>query len=423
MLSEVSYLNVQYARIFSMRIAFISSASMNSSGGDGRVARELAEALSEENEVMLVLSGKKTGIHKMGNNLTRFEVSGKKKGDVILPVLNPVKINSLFKNLRKFSPEVIHFHDQGPVAFVVLLWALKNNIPTVFTSHTIPSEVVSFGLVELFPKIQSFFDNKIFDSYFDLFLKKSSAIVAINDSVMEDLSNYELNTPVYKIPNGRNLKHYNGVSFPDITKRPVKMIFVGYLNKRKNQAFLIDAMKHVPFDDYELNLAGVSLNGSYEENLKSKVEELGVNVNFLGKVSHERIPVLLEESHFFVSASLMEVQSLAILEALASGTPVISLDNETTSEFVDESIGFNFPSEVDAEAFADKIKELAGSSPEVYGKMCEKAREKVNNLDWKNVADQTSAMYVAVVGNNRYEKKGLNGLRKLFESVDMGLFE
>ncbi len=45
------------------------------------------------------------------------------------------------------------------------------------------------------------------------------------------------------------------------------------------------------------------------------------------------------KTHAFVSASKMEVQSLAIIEALASGSPVIGLGNETVDELVDETNG------------------------------------------------------------------------------------
>ncbi|MBD3365780.1 glycosyltransferase [candidate division WWE3 bacterium] len=409
-----------------MNIAFVSSASANSSGGDGRVARELAEVLSKtpsENNILLILSGEETGKTKTTKTFTQFEISGRKKQDVILPLLDPVKINSLLKVLRDFSPDIIHFHDQGPAAFVSLLWALKNKTPTVFTSHTIPSEVVTFGLAELFPKMQSLFDSKVFDSYFDLFLKKSSAIIAINDSVLKDLETYDLETPVYTIPNGRNLENYADLSCADITATPKKLIFVGYLNKRKNQAYLIDAMKHLPKKEFELNLIGVPLNDGYDELLKNKVEKAEVLVSFVGKVPHKKIPKMLEESHFFVSASLKEVQSLSVLEALASGTPIVSLENETTNEFVDVSVGYNFPLETAPKDFAAKLKELASLPQEDYQALCLAAKEKVSHMDWSNVASQTLEMYEEVVSEAGEHSKGLNGLKNLLKSVDMRLFE
>ena len=45
-----------------------------------------------------------------------------------------------------------------------------------------------------------------------------------------------------------------------------------------------------------------------------------------------QIPNYLERAHVFPSASKMEVQSLVVIEALASGTPVVGLSNETIDE-------------------------------------------------------------------------------------------
>jgi glycosyltransferase involved in cell wall biosynthesis len=165
------------------------------------------------------------------------------------------------------------------------------------------------------------------------------------------------------------------------------------------------------------------LNDSYDVELKNKAKKLDIPVNFLGKVSHKKIPSLLEKAHFFVSASLMEVQSLAVLEALASGTPIISLPNETTSEFVDETVGYNFEGLVEPATFAEKIESLASISTKEYKNMCIEAREKVADLDWCNIAVQTVEMYKELIERKEVSRKGLNGLKKLFDTIDISLFE
>ena len=398
-----------------MRIVFVSRSSIDDIGGDGRVARELAEVLATGNEVLLILSGKRMGKTRLTSNFSILEISGIKRGDIILPMLNPVKIQAIFRSLKKFNPNIVHFHDQGPVSFVILLWALKNQIPTVFTSHTIPSEVAAFGLSELFPKMQSLFDSKVFKSYLDIFLKKSSAIIAINDSVLKDLSDFAFETPIYKIPNGRHLSLYSAVPFANITFSPKHLLYVGCLNKRKNQTYLLDVMKYLPKEEFVLDLIGVPLDASYGDCLKEKARSQDVSVQFLGKIPHEEIPGYLSKAHFFVSASLLEVQSLSILEALASGTPIISLDNETTSEFIDESVGYNFETSTAPEDFAAKVVNLSRLSVADYERMCGKTREKVKDLDWSDIAIQTLAMYKEVLVSKDKTQRRLNGLKKLLK--------
>ncbi len=67
---------------------------------------------------------------------------------------------------------------------------------------------------------------------------------------------------------------------------------------------------------------------------------------------------MLAQTHAFVSASKMEVQSLAIIEALASGSPVIGLGNETVDELVDETNGVRLPNDTSAEEFAAAIRSV-----------------------------------------------------------------
>jgi len=54
----------------------------------------------------------------------------------------------------------------------------------------------------------------------------------------------------------------------------------------------------------------------------------------MGEIPYHQIPQILEKTHVLVSASKMEVQSLVIIEALTSGTPVVGLANETIDELI-----------------------------------------------------------------------------------------
>jgi len=384
-----------------MKIAVATTSSIDSLGGDGRVAQEFAEVLSQDREVLLILSGKKGQVSPLSSKVTHFFVSGLLKGNHTLPLLTPNLLKDLPKALRGFSPDIIHLHDQGPVPFVVLLWALKHNIPVVFTCHTIPSEVVSFGLSELFPKAKKLFDNKIFDSYFDFFLKKASGIIAINNSILKDLKNTNIKTPTFLVNNGRNLEMYNKVTLPNITSSPKRILFIGFLSHRKNQRFLIEVLSYLPKNEYVLDLIGIPLEEAYLEELQNLAKDLNVSVNFIGRVSHEDVPKYLEKAHFFVSASLMEVQSLAVIEALASGTPVISLNNETTEELVNEKVGYNFPQDTAPETFAKKIMEYSHLSSQDYEVMCMNCRERVSHMDWQQVKEKTLEVYKDLIANSQ----------------------
>jgi glycosyltransferase involved in cell wall biosynthesis len=78
-------------------------------------------------------------------------------------------------------------------------------------------------------------------------------------------------------------------------------------------------------DSVQLAIAG---SGPERDSLEGQVAELGIsdNVTFLGYVSEERKRALLHESSVFVLPSRQEGFGIAVLEAMATGTPVVAND-------------------------------------------------------------------------------------------------
>jgi hypothetical protein len=114
---------------------------------------------------------------------------------------------------------------------------------------------------------------------------------------------------------------------------------------------------------------------------------------FAGEVAHTEIPSYLEKAHVFVSASTLEVQSLVILEALASGTPVVGLSNETTDDLVDRAVGFRLPQNTPPKVFARYIEKICTLPQPKYDRLCQNARHKVLGYDWANVMALTIDAY------------------------------
>jgi glycosyltransferase involved in cell wall biosynthesis len=103
-----------------------------------------------------------------------------------------------------------------------------------------------------------------------------------------------------------------------------RLLQVGTLSPVKGQAVLLDALarvaKHVP--DVHLDLAGEDTLGGA---LQARARRLGVEhrVTFHGFVSHEDLPALYRRASVYVQASLHESAPAAVLEAAASGLPIV----------------------------------------------------------------------------------------------------
>ena len=100
---------------------------------------------------------------------------------------------------------------------------------------------------------------------------------------------------------------------------------VARLDRNKNQVFLIDTMKKIIKKNNKIHLLLVGtdeLNGYYQKIVKD--QNLDSNIHFLGR--REDIPELLQITDVVVSASKREGLPVNVMEAIASGTPVVALE-------------------------------------------------------------------------------------------------
>lgn len=394
-------------------------------GGAGRVPYEIVDAFAKKHQVLFVRPGGLTSLKAKNKRLAILNVGSKGEGEVAIPILDRNNVEYIFKTLENFSPDIIHVHDPGPVAFLLQIWAKENNVPFIYTSHVLPTKTSDFGTKELSKYIGKLLDSMVLKKYLQVFFKNCDGVIALNNSAKKDISKFGYFGRVFVIPNGRNLKSYNQYKFANLSTKTKKLIFIGYLSRRKNQKFLLDVMGYLP-NNFKLILVGKALEGGYLQELKSYVQDKGLkNVVFAGEVDHQKIPRYLKESHVFVSASKMEVQSLVVLEALAAGKPVIGLSNETIDEFIDKDVGYNLPKNCSPKKFAEKVQEICGLPQDKYEQMCANARAKVSHLDWKNVVALTAGVYKTfTVGRKNQEGKhfkkgGEDMLEKLSEIFDL----
>lgn len=374
-----------------MRIVFNTYFREKMGGGIGQVAHEIAPAFAKEHQVLFVIPGRKTQIRKR-KNLTFLEIKSVGEDQITLPKLDFKTVKYIFEVLKGFCPEVIHCHDPGPVAFLLQIWAIKNAVPFVYTSHVLSTKFIDFGSRDTSEKLSKFLDKVLLNKYLLLFLENCDAVISLNKSSEKDIRKFGYKGKIFEVPNGRNLNLYNKMTLAKLSDQKIKLIFIGYLSDRKNQLFLLKAMKHLP-SNFELDLIGVPLQEQYGETVQRFAKANKLNVNFIGKVDHKEIPGYLQKAHFFVSASKMEVQSLVVMEAMASGTPVMGLANETIDQLVDKGNGCRLAKTATPQKFAQKIVEYSQLPQKKYESLCINARKKMTSYDWEEVREKTISVY------------------------------
>jgi glycosyltransferase involved in cell wall biosynthesis len=132
---------------------------------------------------------------------------------------------------------------------------------------------------------------------------------------------------IITIPSAVNSSLLNDVSLKDAESRPSYpvILYVGRLAPRKGVHYLLQAMPHIikHFPKVRLLVVGAGPLENYLKDLSRRLS-LQNSVTFLGYVSDERIRKLLALADVVVVPSIFEGCPLVLLEAMATGKPVVA---------------------------------------------------------------------------------------------------
>jgi glycosyltransferase involved in cell wall biosynthesis len=201
------------------------------------------------------------------------------------------------------------------------------------------------------------------------------------------------------IPNGVNLERFRPRGAADSEPhdgKAVEVLCVARLVERKGIDDLLDAvplvLKRCP--NVHMSIVG---RGDSEGPLLRQRADLGIDnsVDFVGYVEHSRMPEVYAGADIFVLPSLNEGMPNAVMEAMASGLPIITTYTGGTSELI-RGNGIVVPMRAPS-AIADAVVELVNNAS-LRHSMGVRSREIAETLVWDLVADRYLALYQRVVG-------------------------
>jgi glycosyltransferase involved in cell wall biosynthesis len=172
------------------------------------------------------------------------------------------------------------------------------------------------------------------------------------------------------------------------------VLFVGRLIPRKGVGYLIEAAKQVIKERKDTMFVLVG-NGPMRLQLVSNIEAAGLKRNFvfLGDVSEEDLPQIYRCADVFVLPSIQEGQGIVLLEAQASGKPVVAFNVSGIAEAVkNKETGLLFKPGSSDELAQGILKILSDNS--LQEKMGKKGREFVlRELSWDISARKLLSVY------------------------------
>lgn len=139
-------------------------------------------------------------------------------------------------------------------------------------------------------------------------------------------------------------------------------------------------------------------DGDEKYNLQNLAKELKIEekVEFLGRIPHKETPKYYQEASVFVLPSFNEGMSNAMLEALATGLPIISTNTGGAKELVKDGINGFIVEKENEEDIAKKIIILI-ENPDFREKIGRESRKIAETMSWKKVAGEYLEVYNKII--------------------------
>jgi len=233
--------------------------------------------------------------------------------------------------------------------------------------------------------------------YSMMYYNRCDVITAPSETVKAGLYKMGCRGRIDVLSNGVDFNVYSpGNSSDDLKRRFCKnggpmILHVGRITTEKGIGVLLKAAKELKSSRVGFKLVIVG-KGPALEQYKAASESMGLSdcVVFAGFVPDEELPKYYASSDLFITASAVETQGIVILEALASGIPVIGARAGAIPELVKEGRNGMLFSAGDHCALAEKIKEaLEGGSLDSPSGI----RASVSSHNLERVCDRVENIY------------------------------
>lgn len=258
-------------------------------------------------------------------------------------------------------PDIIQAHASlvgGVVAYY--LWK-KYKIPYVITEHATPLIL---------------FEQKNEDiKYVTKVCSSSYKCIAVSHFLREKLiSRYRINPDKISVIHNNVSPLFFNLSKVSNKNSDFVFVVVGGLRYAKNHKLLFDSLNIAVKTISEIKIKVVG-DGPLRQELEDYAKEIGIidRIEFLGSCSRNKVKQTIDTAHALISTSRVETFGINIIEALASGRPVIATDSGGPRDIIEEGDGFlvkrHCPDDV-ASAMIDLIRDYKYYNSNTISERC-----------------------------------------------------
>jgi glycosyltransferase involved in cell wall biosynthesis len=311
----------------------------------------------------------------------------------------------VYKELLRFNPDLIHAHDPLHSALMGIYAIRGWQVKTAFTAHQLPWFVSDFVP---FHRLRRTVDKALWVyarwlcAQYDTVIAPSRTIARMIEArtgiMPRTISNgMDLETfqPQPVAPNEREILCRRFGLNPE---HPV-ILHVGQLNVQKQVDFVIRAAAQV-MQQFEAQLLVIG-DGKQRKALIRLAKKLGIldQSFFPGYVSiADGLPAVYRLGSVFVTASEVETQGLALLEAMASGLPIVAVDSTCIPELVWDGFNGYLAKPKDVVALSRLIIGLL-NDPHKAGQMGQEARKIASEHSFSVTLESHETIYAHLLSD------------------------
>lgn len=316
-----------------MKILIAADLNYPVINGVASFTRNLARGLAARGHEVLVVAPSQTG--KRYKEIDENYVVTRTLS-VPFPLYQNIRVSlspmrEMKKIINDFEPDIIHIQMLMWIGQAAMKYGNKVGIPIVSTNHAMPENLMD-NLKLLAPLARPI--NYMLRDYGRRFHSKADFVTMPTQSAIDMFKIAEkMTVPMRAVSNGIDLSRFTTDPAPAAifkkyhlpTDQPI-ITYVGRTDAEKHISVLVRAFERALKEvDAHLMIVG---DGSDAENLRALVKHLGISkhVTFTGRVPEEDLAPLHRVGTIFAMPSPMELQSIATLEAMASGKPVVAID-------------------------------------------------------------------------------------------------
>ena len=356
------------------------------SGGQITRATEFLNIIKENKDIDLVI-------------LKEFDSLKNLKNESNIEIINKNSIPGPFRAFKRMVWENIKLssimRDHNSVIYLTfshyLPKSISNNFPSIVgVSNLAPFSEEAWEAENFISKIRLFFLKRTILSS----CKRATKVLALSATCRNLLEEHG-------IEKRKILVASNGVS--DFWSKPspkdyikglgIQAPFILYIShfyfykNFKNLVLAYSKLNKLKKNKYQLILVGDPLDKACFEEVKSLVISLKLqnNVMIFQGLKREKLRNLYQETDLFVFASLIENSPNILLEAMKSGSPILSTNLQPMPEFCGDSAEYFDGQNIDELTF--KIEELL-ENEHLRSKMIQKSKEQAKKFTWESFTNK-----------------------------------